>query len=309
MSPIVSASSLFHARRPLLVGFALALLAAVLFSAKAIVVKLAYRYPVDAVTLLALRMVLSLPCFALAAWWSRRNAHAPLARGDWLRIGVLGLTGYYLASFLDFLGLQYIGAGLERLILFLYPTLVMLMNVWWLKRSVSRAQWVALVVSYVGIAVVFAHDVSIGGTHVALGSALVFASAVSYAVYLFSSGELVQRVGTIRLTAYATIVAAVLCIAQFAITHRIDTLVALPAGVWALSAINALFCTVIPVFATMAAIARIGAASVSITGMIGPVSTLALAAIALQEPITPIQVVGTVFVLAGVFLATRAGRR
>lgn len=305
VSSPTSAPDSASARDGFAFGFAMAVVSSILFSGKAIVVKLSYRYPVDAVTLLALRMVLSLPCFVVAAWWSGRRASARVSGRDWARIGLLGLTGYYLASFLDFSGLQYIAAGLERLILFLYPTIVMLLGAWLLRRPVARLQIIALIVSYIGIGIVFAHDFSLGGSHVVLGSALVFASAISYAVYLLASGELVQRVGTIRLTAYATIVACVLCVTHFAITNDVRQLAALAPQVWGLSAFNALFCTVVPVMGTMAAIARIGATRVSMTGMVGPVATLGLGALFLGEPITAIQIAGTAFVLIGVFLATR----
>ena len=301
-------------RRDFLIGFAIALTSAALFSGKAIVVKLTYRYQVDAITVLALRMVLSLPFFAAAAAWSawRTPAAARLSRGDWLRVMFLGLSGYYLASYLDFLGLQYITAALERLILFLYPTVVMLVTTYLLRRRVSRQQVLALAISYAGIGIVFAHDLAAGASRsgadagaVAIGASFVFGSAVSYALYLVASGEIVKRVGSIRLTAYATIVASVLCIAQFAFTRDLGTLTALAPQVWGYSLFNAVFCTVVPVFGTMLAIARIGAPRVSMTGMVGPVMTIFLGALVLGEPITWWQMGGTVFVLAGVFLTTR----
>ncbi len=310
----VAAPANADARRDFLVGFAVALLSAAMFSGKAIVVKLAYRYHVDAVTLLALRMVLSLPFFAAAAYWSARRTHdsAALSRADWLRVLFLGLSGYYLASYLDFLGLQYISAALERLILFLYPTVVMLVTAYLLGRRVSRQQVLALVISYAGIGIVFAHDLIAGagrgsaeGSAVVTGAVFVFGSAISYALYLVASGEIVQRVGSIRLTAYATIVACVLCIAQFFATRDAALLTTLAPEVWWYSMFNAVFCTVLPVFGTMFAIARIGAPRTSLTGMLGPVMTIFLGAVLLGEPITWWQLAGTVFVLAGVFLTTR----
>lgn len=298
--------------RGFLLGFALAILGALLFSAKAIVVKLAYRHGVDAATLLGLRMVLAMPFFALAALWAARRAPASstLSRGDWARVGFLGFAGYYLSSYLDFLGLQYITAALERLILFLYPTVVMVLTARLLHKPITRLQVAALVVSYVGIGIVFVHDlVSMGAgadrAAIVTGALLVFGSAVSYAIYLVSSGELVQRVGSIRLTAYATLVACVLCIAQYVLTHPLGALRQLPPEVWWLSIFNATACTVVPVFATMMAVSRIGAPNVSLTGMLGPIATIFFGAWALDEALTAWQLGGAALVVAGVFLITR----
>ncbi len=287
-------------------GWLLAILGAILFSCKAIVVKAAYQYSVDAVTLLALRMLLALPFFLIAALWaSRYEPTLRLTFVDYVRLFFLGFTGYYLASFLDFAGLQYITASLERLILFLYPTMVLLITVIILKKPITRTHLGALVFSYLGVMTVLLNDWQGSGHQVWWGAALVFGSAISYALYLVASGEMVGRMGTIRLTAYATCIAAGLCVAHFVMTHDLTTLAHVPRPVWALSLFNALFCTVIPVFATMAAIARLGATTVSLTGMIGPVATIFLAAIFLDEPITPLQLVGTGLVMTGMFIISR----
>lgn len=294
------------ARRDFLVGLLSALIGAVLFSAKAIVAKLIYRYNVDAVTLINFRMLFSLPFFAVIAYWQSRDAET-LTKGELWRIALLGLLGYYLASFLDFLGLQYISAGLERLILFLTPSFVLLISLFFLKKSVSRLEWLALIVSYAGIVLVFYHDVQLGGSTVVLGSALVLGSAISYALYLLMSGQLVARVGATRLVAYAMCVASAACILQFFLLKPVAELVQ-PAEVYGLSIFNAVFCTVLPVFMTMYAVARIGAPTASLAGMIGPVSTLFLAAIILAEPITGVQLAGTALVLAGIYLLSRKKR-
>src|SRR6516164_576764 len=149
-------------------GLALALFGSIAFSGKAIIVKLAYRYGVDAVTLIMYRMLIALPMFAALAWWAGRG-RPPLTRRDWLLIGGLGFSGYYLASFLDFAGLAYISAGLERLILYLNPTLVLALGYVLFRRRVSRLQVAALAVSYCGVLVVFGHEVRVQGRHVALG--------------------------------------------------------------------------------------------------------------------------------------------
>ncbi|MGV3742775.1 MAG: DMT family transporter [Burkholderiaceae bacterium] len=290
-------------RQHFLSGLAIGVGGAILFSAKAIVAKLIYRYQVDAVTLIAFRMLFSLPVFAAVAWWKMKSS-PPIDTRDGVRIVLLGLLGYYLSSFLDFLGLQYITAGLERLILFLTPTFVLLMSVYFLGKKIGRREWLALIASYLGIVLVFAHDVQGGGSNVALGAALVLGSAISYAIYLLLSGELVLRIGAMRLVAYAMCVSSVACIVQFFIVHPPSVLVQ-PWEVYGLSVINAVFCTVLPVFMTMIAVSRIGAPSASQAGMIGPVSTLFLGALILDEPVTAIQLAGTALVLAGIYLLSR----
>jgi drug/metabolite transporter (DMT)-like permease len=286
-----------------LIGLWIGIGGAILFSAKAIVAKLIYRYQVDAVTLIAFRMLFSLPVFAAVAYWQSSSSR-PMDKRDGARILVLGLLGYYLSSFLDFLGLQYISAGLERLILFLTPTFVLLMSVYFLDKKIGTHEWMALATSYSGIVLVFAHDVQAGGPNVTLGAMLVLGSAISYAIYLLLSGELVLRVGAMRLVAYAMCVSSVACIVQFILVHPVSMLIQ-PWQVYGLSVINALFCTVLPVFMTMIAVSRIGAPSASQAGMIGPVSTLFLGALILGEPVTAVQLLGTALVLGGIYLLSR----
>jgi len=287
-------------------GFLLALAGAILFSAKAVVAKLTYRYGIDAVALIAFRMLFALPFFAAVAWFqARRAARLSLPALSWrerLQVAALGLTGYYLSSFLDFIGLQTISAGLERLILFLSPSMVLLISALWLHRPIVGRQWVALALSYMGVVLVFAHDVSFGGSEVAVGAAYVLASAFSYALYLIFSGELIKRVGATRLVAYAMTAASLACLAQFFVVHPPSMLLSQPSGVYGLSAINAVFNTVLPVFMVMWAVDRIGAPLTAQLGMIGPVSVLFLAYLALGEPITVWQLGGTALVLAGVFI-------
>lgn len=276
---------------------------AVFFSAKAIVAKLIYRYDVDAVTLIAFRMLFSLPFFAAIAAWKAKTSE-PLTGGERGRIVVLGLLGYYLSSYLDFLGLQYVSAALERLILFLTPSLVLLISAIFLKKHITRLEWLALATAYLGTILVFVQDVRIGGSNVILGSSLVLGSAFLYAVYLLLSGELVRRVGAMRLVAYAMCVSCVACIVQFFLLRPASMLVQ-PMPVYWLSVINAVLCTVLPVYMTMVAVERIGAPTASQAGMIGPVSTLFLAALILDEPITGIQLAGTALVLSGIYLLSR----
>jgi drug/metabolite transporter (DMT)-like permease len=290
------------ARRTLLLGMALAIAGSVLFSAKAIVVKLAYRYQVDPLTLIALRMLFAAPFFALSYWWVSRAA-APLRRQDHARLIVLGVLGYYLASYLDFLGLQYVSAALERLILFLNPTIVLLLSALFLGKRIRRLDVLALALAYAGILLAFVHDVRLEGGAIALGSAFVFAGAVCYALYLVISGELVKRLGAIRLTSYAMCVSTVAVLLNFVAVKPLAALVQ-PAPVYWLSLVNATLCTVLPVFAMMLAIERIGAGRASMAAMVGPVSTIALAIVFLGEPVSGWQLAGTVLVLAGVYVLT-----
>jgi drug/metabolite transporter (DMT)-like permease len=289
-------------RQAYLTGLAIAIIGAILFSAKAIVAKLIYRYPVDAVTLIGFRMLFSLPFFAVVALWQMRGAK-PLSGRERIKVAILGLLGYYLSSFLDFIGLQYITAGLERLILFLTPSFVLLISALFLRKRIARLEWLALSVSYLGTVLVFLHDAKTGGPNVPLGGAFVLASAVSYSVYLLMSGELVRRIGALRLVAYAMCVSSAACILQFLLL-RPDALLQ-PAPVYGLSLVNAVLCTVLPVFLTMIAVERIGAAGASLSGMVGPVSTLFLGGLILGEPITAIQLAGTALVLAGIYLLSK----
>ena len=283
-------------------GLLLGILGAMAFSGKAIIVKLAYRHGVDAVTLIMYRMLFALPIFTLMAWWSGRGKPA-LTRKDWLGVLGLGFTGYYLASFLDFAGLSYISASLERLILYINPTLVLLLGLVLYKRKIQRLQMLGMLISYGGIMLVFGHEITLEGGHVALGSALVFLSAVSYAVYFSFSGELVQRLGSIRLVGLATTVACLLCIAQFVILRPWSAALVAPEVIW-LSVLNATLCTAVPVLMVMMAIERNGAGMAAQAGMVGPVSTILMGVVILGEPFTAWVAAGTAMVLLGIFVFT-----
>lgn len=287
-------------RSALVAGLAIAIGGAILFSTKAIVAKLLYRYQLDAITVIAFRMFFSVPVFAAIALWQMRTQPA-LSTADRWRLVFLGFSGYYLSSTLDFLGLQYITVGLERLILFLTPTFVLLFTSIFLKRHITRLEWVSLAIAYCGIVLVFWHDLHAGMESVVLGSLLVLGSALAYAVYLLQSGELVRRIGSVRLVSYAMCVASAACIVQFLVLRPVSLLVQ-PMPVYWLSLVNGIFCTILPVFMTMFAVQRIGAATASQAGMIGPVSTLFLGALVLGEPITLIQLAGTALVMIGIYM-------
>jgi drug/metabolite transporter (DMT)-like permease len=285
-------------------GLALAAAGSIAFSGKAIIVKLAYRYGVDAVTLIMYRMLFALPLFLALAWWAGRGK-PPLTRHDIKVIAGLGFSGYYLASFLDFAGLQYISASLERLILYLNPTLVLLLGVLFFKQHVKPRQLLALAVSYAGVLLVFGHEVQLAGTDSVLGAALVLASAISYAVYLALSGAHVGRLGALRLTGWATSFACVLCIVQFVLLRPWSAAVVAPEVLW-LSLLNATLCTFAPVIMVMLAIERLGATLTAQTGMIGPLSTIVMGVLILGEPLNAWIGAGTLLVLSGVWLLAKA---
>ena len=288
------------------VGLTLAVLGAIAFSGKAIIVKLAYRHGVDAVTLLMYRMLLALPVFLLMAWWAGRGK-AALTRKDWLGVLGLGFSGYYLASYLDFMGLAYISAALERLILYLNPTLVVIFGWVVYQRGITWGQFAGMLLSYCGVLLVFGHEVGAQGGEVVWGTLLVFASAVSYAVYMVYSGEMVQRLGSLRLVGLASSAACFFCITQFLLTHPVSAMAVAPEVLW-LSLINATLCTVAPVLMVMMAIERLGAGMTAQTGLIGPVSTIVMGVWLLDEPLNAWMVAGTCLVIGGIFMFSRWAR-
>jgi drug/metabolite transporter (DMT)-like permease len=284
-------------------GLVLAVAGAVGFSGKAIIVKLAYRHGVDAVTLIMYRMLFALPFFVALAWWAGRG-RAPMSRADLLAVAGLGFSGYYLSSTLDFIGLQYITASLERLILYLTPTLVVLLGWAIFGRRAGGRQLAALAVSYAGVLLVFGHEVRLQGSRVALGAALVFASTLTYAAYLLYSAEVVRRLGALRLTGWASSVACVLCLLQFALLRPLEAAAVAAPVIW-LSVLNAVLCTVAPVLLVMMAIERIGPGLTAQAGMIGPVATILMGVVLLGEPFTGWLAAGTLCVLTGVTMLAR----
>lgn len=289
------------------IGPLYAALGALGFSGKAIFIKLAYAAAtIDALTLLALRMLFSLPLFLLLGWWStRRQTHGALTRRDAWMLVWLAFVGYYLASYLDFWGLEYISASLERLILFLNPTFVVLLSAVFLGRRITLRESGALALCYLGIVLVFAHDLAHATSPSALwlGAGLVLASALSYALYLLGNGSVVKRIGAARLTGYVMTLSSGFVLAQFLLLRPLSAL-AQPTPVYALSIAMALLSTVFPIWLTAEAVHRLGAKTVSIFGSVGPVFTIALGYVFLREPITLLQLAGAALVLPGVLLVT-----
>ena len=292
------------------IGVACSLIGAIAFSAKTILVKLAYQHGVDVMTLLALRMLFALPFFLLMAWWA---GAVHLERRDWISIIALGFFGYYVGSYLDFAGLQYISAGLGRLILYLYPTIVVLMSAVFLKQPIRKRHVISLVLSYSGIALVFNEEIRLGdvtnvtqaanpsGNLMLLGVVLVFASAVTTAVYYIAGSRYIQKIGAVRYTAYAATSAAVFVIAHFMATHAPSDLAA-SNPVLMLALIMATFSTVLPLWLVAEGMRRIGPNQVALLGCIGPLSTMIFGQVFLGEKITLVQMLGASLVLAGVLI-------
>ena len=291
-------------KKPAPWGLLLALLAAFGFSLKAIFIKLAYPYGVDAITLLALRMGFALPVF-LWVGLAEHKAGAALSRQDWGKLFLLGCLGYYGASILDFWGLEYISAGLERLILFTYPTLTILIGVLFQGKAFTRREAIAIALCYTGIGFAFMHDLNLGDTRsVLIGGALVFASSVSYAFYLSGSGPMIARLGAMRFAALAMLFSSAVTLIHFLAVQPLTAFIQpLPVYGWALA--MALFATVIPVFALSAAIRRIGAGPASLFGMVGPILTIGFGWWLLGEPISIEQSIGAIFVVLGILIVSR----
>jgi drug/metabolite transporter (DMT)-like permease len=286
-------------------GIACAVLGVLAFSFRPILIKLSYAaHPVSPNTLLFLRMALSLPFFLVIAWWLR-NQQPALVRRDWAAVAGLGFLGYYAASFLDFIGLQYVGAGVGRLILFLYPTLVLSLSFFFLKKTPTRREIASLVMSYAGIALVVSDQVGTSGEGklFLFGVLLVFTSALCYAAYLVAGGQVVKRIGSMRFTAYSMAVATLPALVQFFLLEPASAL-DLPANVWTYAIILATASTVLPLFLQAEALRRIGATEFALVGAVSPVSVAVMSALGLGEPFGLPQVAGAVLVIGGVLLVS-----
>lgn len=287
-------------------GVLLALLGAICFSTKAVFVKLAYRdTEVDAISLLALRMIFSLPFFVIsAAVSSSRQSNVRFTNKQWFQVALVGCLGYYISSLLDFLGLQYVSAGIERLILFIYPTLVLLMSAIIFKVKIKPVQWVALFITYVGLCAAFISEVDVQtaqNQNFLLGSLLIFICAFTYAAYIVGSGRLIPIVGAAKFNSYAMSFASIGVLLHFLITSDVS-LVGFSAPVYGYGFLMAVLSTVIPSYLVVAGIKRIGSDNAAIVGSIGPVSTILMAYFFLAETVSVLQIIGTVLILVGVLL-------
>lgn len=298
------------ARRQLLVGLACGVSAAAGFSLKAVLAKLVYREPVDATTLLTLRMGYALPFYLVMLAWSQRAAASPtpLPRARLVRVAGVGVLGYYLASYFDFEGLARIGAGLERLVLYLYPTLVLGLGRLVYGRPITGRAVLAAGIAYAGLGVAVASDLTArGDVHAtAVGTGLVFLSALTYAGYVLFSGELLASVGTSRFTALAMLAATVPMLVTFLLRHEPAHLLSLSPRTHGLAITMAVFATVVPSWLMSAGIARLGSSSAALVGSLGPILTVGLEAALLGERVTPASLLGMTLVIAGVLYGTLA---
>lgn len=280
-------------------GILIAVLGIVLFSSKAVMVKLAYQYNVSSLHLLLFRMLFSLPFYILILFLNKQKSTIKASKNDYLWILFFGFIGYYLASYFDFLGLQYIKAGLERIILFVYPTLVIIIGRIFLKQKITAKQIIAILITYVGIVITFWGELQTTGNNVFLGGFLVFMSALTYASYIVGSGWLIPKFGVKVFTSYAMIIAALCVIIHYLISDRGDIL-NYHKEVYFLGLAMAIFATLIPSFLVSLAIKKLGASNFSIIGSVGPISTITLAYIFLNEKLTILQFIGAVVVIAGI---------
>ncbi len=289
-------------------GVMICLLGAICFSTKAIFVKLAYRDTnVDPVTLLALRMIFSLPFFVVSAWWSsNQNENVRFTPKQWLAVAGVGCLGYYVSSLLDFWGLQYVTAGIERLILFIYPTLVLLISALIFKVKITFVQWLALIITYAGLTIAFWGEINFDehSENFYLGAVLIFTCAVTYAIYIVGSGRLIPTLGAAKFNSYAMSFACLAVILHFLITND-NSLFTLNKEVYTYSFLMAIIGTVIPSYLVTEGIKRVGSNNAAIVGSIGPVSTIIQAYFFLQEPIHLLQLVGTALILVGILMITK----
>ena len=278
---------------------------AVLFSGKAVIIKYAYRYGVSPEALLALRMLLALPMFWCVYWFfSRNNKKSSLSKTDYLKLIGLGFIGYFFSSYLDFLGLQYISVGLERILLYLTPTIVILISHFFMQKRITRLQWYAMVIGYLGVMLVFLQDAGSKGDGAWLGALLVFGSTCMYAAYLISAGEMVNRIGSMRLVTYATSVSAIFSAIQIGFHQPSALFIQLPQVYW-LSLVNASICTVIPMFLIMIAIQRVGSSVTAQAGILGPLATVFMGWYFLDETMSLMQIFGMALVVAAMWLLVR----
>lgn len=286
-------------------GFIITFVGAVLFSTKAIIVKKAFADTnIDALTLLTLRMVFSLPFFLVAAYLvSSKAGNVRMTRKQWMQLLVLGISGYYLSAYFDFVGLQYISAGLERLILFLYPTFVLIINRMVFKQAISKTQRLALVLTYLGIGIAYFNEMQFDTTNPYFfwGSFLIFLCSVTYAIYISGSGKVIPFIGANKFAAYSMLIATAVLFIHF-IARNDYSGVRQATDMWKYGLLLAIMATVIPTFMLSAGLSKIGSNNVAIISGIGPVSTILQAHWVLGEPIHTAQIAGTVMVIAGVLL-------
>jgi len=286
-------------------GVIIGIIGIVLFSSKAVMVKLAYNYKVDPVSMLLLRMAFSFPFYVIIAlFWKTSKQNTSFKKVDVFWIVFFGFVGYYLASLFDFIGLEYIKASLERVILFIYPTIVLLLNRIFFKKRITKKQLFAIALTYIGIVITFSRELSISGNNTYIGGFFVILSAITYASYLVGSGWLIPKFGVLKFTSYAMLVSCLCVFVHYAFVFETN-IFALEWQVYILGALIAIFATVIPSFLVSESIKIINASNFAIVAGIGPISTIVLAMIFLNESLTGLQIIGTLLVIFGIFLVSK----
>lgn len=285
-------------------GAMLVLLSSIFASSKAIMVKLAYVYHIDTASLIALRMAFALPFFVGLGWWAMRQKYVmTMTIKDWVFLVVLAVVGGYGSMWLNFEGLHYVSAGLERVILFLYPTLVVVMSAVFLKHHITRREWAAMITSYAGVILVVWHDIEfaeLDSTDTLYGAWLVLLSAILFAGYLLGSGQLIPKLGATRFTAIVMSVTTLASACHFGADASFVGLTTFPQQVYVLALVMALIATVLPTMLMNLGIHQLGSRKASLISAIGPVSTIVLAYLFLDEQMSWVQGVGTVLVMTGV---------
>jgi drug/metabolite transporter (DMT)-like permease len=305
----LTAIDIKNKRTRFLLGIFILVIANVGFSAKAVIIKLMYQYHVPTVSVIALRMLLSVPIFIIVAFgMSRRSENVTLKMKELAAIGGLGILSYYISSMLDFLGLQYVSAGVERLILFTYPTIVLILSFIFYKKKITTPQYIAVFLTYVGVAIAFVAEKGLGHqADVIKGGILIGTCAFTYALYVVWTGQLVHRYGSIKFSAYAMMAATIPALIQSYFYNGMD-IFNFPKEVYTLSIWMAIAATVIPIFLIVEGIRIVGAGNSSIIGFVGPVATIGLAYVFLGEQMSALQLLGTAIVLVGVFLISWKGK-
>ena len=293
-----------QSKKKFISGILIGVLGIVLFSSKAVMVKLAYQYQVDALSLLLLRMLFSFPFYVvIAIIYSRKESHYIIKKNDYAWVFFFGIVGYYLSSYFDFLGLHYIKASLERIILFLYPTIIIVLNKIFLKKPITSIQALAIFLTYIGIFIAFFGEVVISGNDTYLGGFYILLCAITYAIYLVGSGWLIPKFGVVKFTSYAMIISCFCVFIHFGLFSKID-IFSLEWQVYLLGFLIAIFATVIPSFLVSESINRISSSNFAIIAGFGPISTIILAGIFLNEVLTLLQLFGALVVIFGILLVS-----
>jgi drug/metabolite transporter (DMT)-like permease len=289
-------------------GVVLVFFGAMCFATKGIFAKLAFRYDVDGLEILMLRMLFSLPVYVAILLFEYRKKPAPIRKTDRMNILLLGLIGYYLAALFDFLGLQYVSASLERNIIFTYPTFVLLMSWIFFKRRITLVQWLAVTICYAGILLAFYSDkTAYASDNLMKGTIFVLLSALTYAFYLVKSDVIIYNIGTIRFTCISMIISCMAVLVHYVIVHGFNIFNFQP-EVYYIGLAIAIISTVLPSFLMTRGIALIGSSNMAIIASIGPIATLFLSVYLLQEHLTLGLIAGTILVLGGVLLISLKGK-